>query len=164
MVWAKEGSRNWVPTPNWTPAVGIPVGRDFTLGRPQPAQDPSTVHHHAWSPSEEPRGRKTPGSEDPTPNPNRFQIVRSAVVTQVREIRALRLLVPLERRDHAWKESNQKNHHPLWWSRRRRSLFTRSDTIALDPDDQLVVPASTPSSSKQSVSARRSDKPPGPLS
>ncbi|KAF2606917.1 hypothetical protein F2Q68_00042956 [Brassica cretica] len=38
-----------------------------------------------------------------------------------------------------------------------------SDTIALDPDDQLVVPASTPSSSKQSVSARRSDEPPGPL-
>ncbi|KAH0897996.1 hypothetical protein HID58_047564 [Brassica napus] len=41
--------------------------------------------------SEEPRGRKTLGSEDPAPYPNRFQIVRSAVVTQVREIRALRL-------------------------------------------------------------------------
>ncbi|KAF2556524.1 hypothetical protein F2Q68_00014861 [Brassica cretica] len=34
---------------------------------------------------------QTSGSEDPTPNPNRFQIVCSAVVTQVREIRALRL-------------------------------------------------------------------------
>jgi len=124
MVWAKEGSRNWVPTPNWTPAVGIPVGRDFTLGRPQPAQDPSTVHHHAWSPSEEPRGRKTPGSEDPTPNPNRFQIVCSAVVTQVREIRALRLRRSVgEKRPHL--KGEQPEEPP--WSRRRRSLFNTID-------------------------------------
>ncbi|KAF2556523.1 hypothetical protein F2Q68_00014862 [Brassica cretica] len=49
------------------------------------------IYQKSSSLSKEPRGRKTPGSEDPTPNPNRFQIVRSAVVTQVREIRALRL-------------------------------------------------------------------------
>lgn len=114
MVWAKEGSRNWVPTPNWTPAVGIPVGRDFTMGRPQSAQDPSTVHHHAWSPSEEPRGRKMPGSEDPTPNPNRFQIIRSAVVTQVREIRALRLRRSVgENRPHLKGEQPEEPPSPL---------------------------------------------------